>query len=162
MAKQSLVFLNNQIMNLRFLFSAIMVFTSFYLYAQEEVSWTGRWEGVLTQNEGGFVPEYKMILLLSQEGGQITGYAEVWYGKDVYVKTEVTGTILNNFFIELQDGHTLNKKDLKDQVYCKKTYQLVPGKKGNKSRLTGKWQGKTDIGKCIPGSIKLERKSSRV
>jgi len=149
-------------MNLRFLLLLVLLFFTFPLLAQAESTWTGRWEGVLTQNEGGFVPEYKMILLLSQDGGQITGYAEVWYGKDVYVKTEVNGTILNNFFIQLQDGHTLNKKDLKDQAYCLKTYQLVPAKKGKKERLTGKWQGKTDIGKCIPGSIILERKSSRV
>lgn len=132
------------------------------LAAQTITPWTGRWEGVLTQDEGGVVPEYKMILVLSEVNDGLTGYAEVWYGDNIYIKTAVTGTILNNFFIQLEDGHILNKKELKDQEYCQKTYQLVPGNGGKWDQLSGKWQGTTAFGKCVPGSVRLVRKTSRV
>lgn len=122
----------------------------------------GRWEGVLTQKKGGFLPEYRIILVLSVSGDQVTGFSEVWYGESIYVKSEVQGSITRGVFLELEDRQVLNRKDLRDFEYCRKTYQLVLDKSRQGYLLKGRWQGETDRGACIPGSVRLERRAARV
>jgi hypothetical protein len=121
----------------------------------------GRWEGTLTQEEGGVYPEYRMVLLLQQEGDQVSGYAEVWFGDEIYVKHQIGGRWIRGFFLELEDGPIIRSKDLRDKAYCRKTYQLVLRKEGEKQILQGRWQGRTEFGPCVPGQIRLERKSPR-
>lgn len=125
-------------------------------------AWTGRWEGVLTQKEGGFVPEYRMVMVLSVSGNQVSGFSEVWYGETIYVKSEVRGKLTRGFFLDLKDGHVLNRKEIEDFDYCRKSFQLVLKRKGEGFILTGRWQGQTDQGPCVPGTVSLERKSARV
>ena len=121
----------------------------------------GSWEGILTQEEGGFRPEYKMRLVLKVKGDQVTGFAEVEHGVDVYIKTEVKGSIYSGFFLTLEDGLVINKKDLIEQEYCSKTYQLVFREEKGNIYLKGKWQGTASVNPCIPGKVLLKRKSSR-
>lgn len=129
---------------------------------QGPLSIAGRWEGVLTQNRGGFVPEYRVVLILSVSGDEVAGFSEVWYGDTVYVKSEVRGTLTRGVFLDLEDHQVLNRKDLRDFDYCRKTYQLVLDKARDKVHLRGRWQGKTEQGPCIPGSVRLERRGARV
>ncbi|MCF8236610.1 MAG: hypothetical protein K9I85_00500 [Saprospiraceae bacterium] len=121
----------------------------------------GSWEGILTQEEGGYQPEYRMRLELKVRGDQISGIAEVEHGQDVYIKTEVKGSIYSGFFLTLQDGLVINQKELVDQEYCVKTYQLVLRKEKGQHYLKGKWQGTAQVNPCIPGKVLLKRKSPR-
>jgi len=132
--------------------------------ASKEVtsSCSGRWEGVLTQKKGGFIPEYRMVLVLSVSGDEVSGLSEVWYGESLYVKSEIRGTVTRGLFLELEDHQVLNKKDLRDFEYCRKRYQLILDRVGEGYVLKGRWQGETDRGACVPGTIRLERRASRV
>lgn len=121
----------------------------------------GRWEGVLTQQEGGVLPEYRMVLMLRQQGDKVDGYAEVWFGEEIYVKHLVSGTLTRGFFLELEDGDIIQSKALKDKAYCRKTYQLALSRSKGRVLLKGRWQGKTEFGPCVPGKIQLERKGDR-
>ncbi len=123
---------------------------------------TGRWEGVLTQDEGGVLPEYKFVLVLQSDGHQITGFSEVWFASEIYIKHSIEGSISQGFFLEIKDGIVLNKKELKDKTYCLKTYQLVLSRSGDAWVLKGRWQGTTPIGPCVPGRIHLTRRAGRV
>lgn len=123
---------------------------------------TGRWEGVLTQDEGGVLPEYKFVLVLQSDGRRITGFSEVWFASEIYIKHSIEGTISQGFFLEINDGIVLNKKELKDKTYCLKTYQLVLSRAGDTWELKGRWQGTTPIGACVPGRIHLTRRVGRV
>lgn len=134
----------------------------FLLQAQQDVHHLdGDWEGILTQKEGGVRPEYKMRLVLKISGQQATGYVEVEQGDDVYIKTQIIGTVYHNFYLKLEDGLVLNQKDLIDMTYCVKTYQLYVKRKGDNVFLKGKWQGSTSGQPCIPGEIVLTRKTNR-
>ncbi len=121
----------------------------------------GLWEGLLTQEEGGYRPEYKMRLSLKIKGDQVSGFAEVQQGNDVYIKTEVKGSVYSGFFLTLEDGLVINQKDLVDSEYCQKSYQLVFKAEGGQVFLRGKWQGTATANPCIPGKVLLKRKSTR-
>jgi hypothetical protein len=127
----------------------------------KDVDLSGRWEGLLTQEAGGVLPEYKMVLILQRNGDDFEGYSEVWYGEQIYVKSEVKGILTRGFFLELRDTDILLKKDVEGQSYCRKTYQLTYRTADNKHFLSGKWQGVSEYGKCVPGDIRLEWKSAR-
>lgn len=127
----------------------------------KDVDLSGRWEGVLTQEEGGVLPEYKMVLILRRNGNDYEGYSEVWYGEKIYVKSEVKGVLTRGFFLELRDTEILQKRDVEGQSYCHKVYQLTYRSSENRHFLTGKWQGVSEYGKCVPGDIRLEWKSAR-
>ncbi len=136
--------------------------TAFSAVAQPATTrFEGSWEGILTQEEGGFRPEYKMRLVLKLKGDQVTGFAEVEHGKDVYIKTEVKGSIYSGFFLTIEDGLVINQKELIDQEYCTKTYQLVFREENGKVYLKGKWQGTASVNACIPGKVLLKRKPTR-
>ncbi len=132
------------------------------LQAQQDIpNLDGDWEGILTQKEGGVRPEYKMRMIVKIQGQQVTGYVEVEQGDDVYIKTQISGTVYRGFFLTLEDGLVLNQKDLLDMTYCVKSYQLYVKKKDGNIFLKGKWQGTTLGQPCIPGAIVLTRKTKR-
>lgn len=124
---------------------------------------SGRWEGTLTQEEGGVFPDYRMVLVLyPAEKGIYRGYSEVWRGDYIYVKTEVEGSLIQDFFMQMEDKLVIQSKEVEGQVYCTKNYQLIFKKRSKKMILQGKWQGTTHNGPCVPGDVKLEKKFSRV
>lgn len=124
---------------------------------------SGRWEGTLTQEEGGVFPDYKMVLVLyPAEKGIYRGYSEVWRGDYIYVKTEVEGALIQDFFMQMEDKLVIQSKEVEGQIYCTKNYQLIFKKRSKKMILQGKWQGNTHNGPCVPGEVKLEKKVSRV
>ena len=129
--------------------------------AQSGSAVEGSWEGILTQEEGGYQPEYHMRLELKVKGTAVTGYAEVDHGDDVDIKTDVSGTLKDGFFLSLTDGLVINQKDLIDQEYCTKSYQLVLKKSGNRLYLKGRWKGVASENPCIPGKVILKRKMKR-
>lgn len=140
----------------------IICWMAILLQAQPEVHHLdGEWEGILTQKEGGVRPEYKIRLVLKISGQQAKGHVEVEQGDDVYIKTQISGTLYHGFYLALEDGLVLNQKDLVDMTYCVKTYQLYVTKKDGKHYLKGKWQGSTSGQPCIPGEIVLTRKTNR-
>lgn len=123
----------------------------------------GRWEGTLTQEKGGVFPDYKMVLVLyPAEQGIYRGYSEVWRGDYIYVKTEVEGSLVQDFFMQMEDKLVIQSKEVDGQIYCTKNYQLIFKKRSKKMILQGKWQGNTLNGPCVPGEVKLEKKVSRV
>lgn len=124
---------------------------------------SGRWEGTLTQEEGGVFPDYKMVLVLyPAEKGIYRGYSEVWRGEYIYVKTEVEGSLIQDFFMQMEDKLVIQSKEVEGQIYCSKNYQLIFKKRSKKMILQGKWQGTTHNGPCVPGEVKLQKKVSRV
>ena len=144
---------------LAILFLMLVLVTSGSAQVASDVE--GSWEGILTQEEGGYQPEYHMRLEIKVKGAEVTGYAEVDHGDNVYIKTAVNGTLKNGFFLTMADGLVINQKDLVDQEYCSKSYQLVLKRTGKKLYLKGRWKGEASDNPCIPGKVILTRKIKR-
>ena len=134
----------------------------------QEILLDGVWEGILTQDRGGYAPEYSLKMTLQQQGNKLTGIVEVTAQpiggdrEEVYIKHEISGTLTRGFFLELEDGAVLNKKELQHARYCRKTYQLVLDVSGEKPEIRGRWQGTAGEGDCVPGKIRLLRTIDRV
>lgn len=149
-------------MNRWFYFILVIFITAFNEKESfNSIDISGRWEGRLTQAEGGKHPEYKMAMVVRQNKNKLDGFVEVWVGEDVYVKHLVKGTITKGFFVELADIRQIQDKPLEAYSYCLKNYQLVYSRDDRNEYLNGRWQGAIAGNKCIPGQVFLVRVTDR-
>ncbi|MEM9918213.1 MAG: hypothetical protein AAF990_08970 [Bacteroidota bacterium] len=122
----------------------------------------GQWEGVATQNEGGFRSEYKLQLFLFQKGDSITGRSYVTIDDaQIYVDMEVKGSIHSGILIRMSDIRMIDFKVKEGMEWCNKRYQLVVKREDNELVIEGYWQGDTSFSSCVPGRIYLRRYAPR-
>lgn len=116
----------------------------------------GCWRGVITQDEGGYRPEYSMELHLKQEGTKITGRSFVYFDK-VYAEMQLEGALVGGKILQLKETKILASKKVDGMEWCIKQAVLSLVKTGTTWRLEGAWEGATEFGPCIPGRITLKK-----
>lgn len=121
----------------------------------------GCWRGVITQDEGGYRPEYSMELHLEQEGTKITGRSFVYFDK-VYAEMQLEGVLVGGKILQLKETKILASRKVDGMEWCIKQAVLSLVKTGTTWRLEGAWEGATEFGPCIPGRIILKKAIPRV
>ncbi len=120
----------------------------------------GYWRGVITQEEGGFRPEYGMELYLEQNGNQITGRSFVYFDK-VYAEMAVEGVVIGSNILQLKETKITAMKRVEGMEWCLKNVILSLATTRDPWRLEGAWNGFTSFGPCIPGKIILKKSIPR-
>ncbi len=120
----------------------------------------GCWRGVITQEEGGFRPEYGMELYLKQEGNKVYGRSFVYFDK-VYAEMSIEGVVIGSKILQLRETEITAMKRVEGMEWCLKNAMLNLAKTRAPWRLEGAWNGFTSFGPCIPGKIILKKSIPR-
>lgn len=140
-----------------FLFISFLV-SSAWLYGQNSIF--GPWEGVITQNEGGYRSEYVMQCSFILEGDEVKGRTYI-YVDDIFVEMEVKGKVHSDVLLRLEDVRIIDSEEQQGMEWCMKSYQLVLKRVQQEWHLEGYWQGTTTFSRCVPGKVKLKREIPR-
>ena len=140
---------------LAILLSCVFPFISF---SQDELS--GYWKGKITQEDGGYIPEYSFEIQMLQLEDSITGRSYVFVDS-IYAEMNLSGNIHSEIFIELKDEKIIDHEELQGMEWCIKKYQLFLKRNEDTLYLEGHWQGETSFSTCVPGKIFLEKKIPR-
>jgi hypothetical protein len=127
---------------------------------KEKSNISGQWEGVVTQDEGGYKSEYTFELYLTQSGNKITGRSYVFID-EIFAVMELKGTIKSGKLLFLEETKVLDHRKYEDMEWCIKKMQLVFSYENDELKLDGYWQGKSPEGDCIPGKIYLKKEVPR-
>jgi hypothetical protein len=156
-------------------FLLFLIFIPFIANSQDL---TGFWKGKITQDTGGYAPEYILEVKLVQNNNNISGETKAYLGKVVIERFRISGYIKKDsvYLFETSDG-LLESKQPPDYMPCIKNYVLSYNKNTAEiETLTGRWGGigyekyrnKSDVFidslglissdlKCIPGLIYLSK-----
>ncbi|MBX2929837.1 MAG: hypothetical protein KF852_18530 [Saprospiraceae bacterium] len=126
--------------------------------AQPNVS--GLWKGSITQNQGGYRPNYDFEIYLNQKGNKISGRSYVFVDK-IYAVVELSGEFTGANTIRIRESRIVDSKKTDGLEWCIKTYDLTFSKASGVVKLSGPWTGQTPSGPCIPGTVILTRKFAR-
>ncbi|MEQ8703521.1 MAG: hypothetical protein RIC19_06360 [Phaeodactylibacter sp.] len=138
----------------------LLLLLSLPALTQAQYDFTGTWEGVLTQNTGGYAPEYEFTLYLQQEGNQITGRSYVKYG-NIFAEMKLTGQLVGDKAIHWEESAIIDNWKHENMEWCYKQATLFIVAQGKEDKLEGPWSGNTGQSDCIPGKIMLKRTSPR-
>lgn len=139
---------------MKILFVLLSFFFCNLCHAQQELS--GYWKGIITQEDGGFIPEYALEIYIVQKGDSITGRSYVSVD-DIYAEMNLKGTVHSGILLELRDEKILDHEELNGMEWCMKKYQLMLKKEGDVLKMEGHWQGETSFSSCVPGKIYLQK-----
>lgn len=116
---------------------------------------TGTWKGVLTQDRGGFQPEYYFQLKLTEQNGKIVGSSYVSVNS-IYANWQLRATLKDNvlYFQETELGRHTQMDDL---YWCLKQGKLSLKMVDYQWVLYGPWSGSSELGGCVPGKIRLTK-----
>lgn len=120
-------------------------------------SFNGKWEGTLTQQEGGYKRNYDFHLEIKMEGNKIIGRSHVEVDQ-VFAEMKIKGRILNNRTFEFSEVQVMDMQKRNGMDWCFKHCVLRLEKIGSSWRLTGKWSGFSSYGPCTPGQIFLRKR----
>jgi hypothetical protein len=141
------------------LFTAVLLFFLFNpSFAQSKKPWEGYWEGIITQQEGGYRTTYRLELDIWEKEGKVKARSYIAV-ENIFVVMELSGDSYSNMFISLKDEKILDEKTIEGLEWCFKDYQLILKEEGDK--LEGFWQGNTKTTVCIPGKVFLKRINGR-
>lgn len=136
----------------------ILLFLCYSSFGQANLN--GLWSGKITQEEGGFAPDYTFEIYITQDGNKIKGRSYV-YVDEIYASFDILGEVNNEIYLSLRDNEILDNKVNDGMEWCLKKYQLVFKIKKGISSLEGFWQGKTSFSNCIPGKVFLKKQAPR-
>lgn len=138
----------------------ILLVCSSAVLAQDEL--LGQWTGIITQDEGGYRSEYGFELYLKKEGKNlITGRSYV-YVENIYAEMALSGFFVGSEMFHFTESRVVRSRDLPALEWCLKGGELKLERTGKGWMLTGRWQGTTPGGNCIPGEIMLKKVVPRV
>lgn len=142
-----------------------IVSSSFPLQKNENSNIAGHWEGTITRDEGGGKrTSFAMELDVVQKGKKVSGLSYVSYEdgvKKYAAQMEVTGK-LNGTYFKYLETKIVKADSIPDNEWCVKKADLIFRIQKDKPTLEGIWEGTTNVGKCTPGRIFLQKKPPRV
>ncbi len=119
----------------------------------------GTWEGILTQNSGGYASEYRFGLILTVKKGYVDGRSFVFLETgEVSNEMDLMGIWKKGDVLYFQENRILksNKPDFLEWCYKSGELRLVREIDGN-WKLEGPWWGESASGVCIPGFVRLTK-----
>ncbi|MCB0568274.1 MAG: hypothetical protein KDC66_00845 [Phaeodactylibacter sp.] len=139
----------------------VLLFFLIPVAAAAQYDFSGSWAGKLTQNEGGYTPEYDFELYLVQKGKHITGRSYVKTGR-IHAVMELHGEVVDGKWVNLTETRILDNWKYDDMDWCYKTIRLRLFTDGKRQRLEGGWSGTTGShADCVPGEISLAKQVPR-
>lgn len=116
---------------------------------------TGTWKGVLTQDRGGYQPQYHFQLKLTEKDGEIVGSSYVSVNS-IYANWQLSASFRNDvlYFRETKLGRHTQMDDL---YWCLKEGKLNLKMVDYQWVLYGRWTGNSELGACVPGKIRLTK-----
>ncbi|MBC7654602.1 MAG: hypothetical protein H7098_09045, partial [Oligoflexus sp.] len=156
----------------------LLFFFPFIVNAQDL---TGFWKGKLTQDSGGYAPQYVLELNINQKNKKISGVSNAYLGSVVVGKLSFSGYFEKDSIYLNEFRYGVIEKILPpDYFLCIKNFILKYKSTGSLETLTGRWDGvtyaKDELGKdelftdafgvkkevleCIPGLIFLSKNDS--
>ena len=152
----------------------LIIFIPSFIYGQDL---TGFWKGKLTQDSGGYSPEYVLEINIVQKNKNLYGHTLAYSGQTVISKISFSGYIEKDSIYLIEDKDKVLKKILpEDFSLCIKNLILKYKKgEGGLETLTGRWTGKPldklkkndynnvfslfteQDGDCLPGYIFLSK-----
>lgn len=145
-------------------FPLIMLVSSFFLPDNRPVNdaqyLSGTWKGVLTQDQGGFTPEYDFQMTLHLEDGQIQGTSHVSV-RSIYANWRLKGSLEDGVF-HFEEQSIGRHTELDDLYWCLKQGNLHLKLIDYQWVLYGRWWGQSELGDCVPGKIRLVKQVPQV
>jgi hypothetical protein len=142
-----------------FLFLLGYILTPFSGIAQKGID--GNWEGTITmEQDGKTIVTYKLVLQLSQDSSQITGYSWIWYN-DLKANFSLQGNF-EGINLTIKDDTLMKSDVLPSGEWCIKEMFLTLIRHRKYDKLEGTWRGKTSFSQCTPGKISLKKITDRV
>lgn len=136
----------------------ICAFLAVTCFAQS--GYSGQWKGTISQNSGGYRPQYEFEIYLRQKGNKLSGRSYVFV-ENIYAVVELAGEITGPNTIRIVETRIVDSKKTAGLEWCIKTYSLTRSKSGNTVKLSGPWTGHTNGTPCISGVVTLSRKEIR-
>jgi hypothetical protein len=136
----------------------VFVLPAIGVAAQPNVS--GLWKGAITQNQGGYRPNYDFEIFLNQKGNKVSGRSYVFVD-NIYAVVELAGEFTGANTLRIKETRIVDSKKTDGLEWCIKIYDLTFSKAGGGVKLSGPWTGQTPSGPCIPGTVTLTRKIAR-
>ncbi|OAQ40551.1 hypothetical protein A5893_06280 [Pedobacter psychrophilus] len=156
----------------------LLFFFPFILNAQDL---TGFWKGKLTQDSGGYAPQYVLELNITQKNKKITGVSNAYLGNVVVGKLSFSGYFEKDSIYLSEFRYGVIEKILPpDYFLCIKNFILKYKNTVGLETLTGRWDGSTyakdelgidelftdvfgdkrEVLECVPGLISLSKNDS--
>ena len=135
--------------------------STLHLRQRQQTNLTGIWVGELLQNPGGIAERFELTMQLRQNGVFMSGTAYVSYG-ELWAEMAFSGYELPNGSWKLTETEILRAAELEQLAWCMKEYSLQLNYTKQGLTLHGPWWGKSKFGSCVPGSIRLQKKKTRV
>lgn len=118
---------------------------------------SGVWTGELYQNAGGIAEKFELSMSLSQTDIFMRGTAYVRLD-DIWAEMQLSGNQLPNGSWRLTETKILRSQKPDYLSWCMKHYEIRVSFTEEGLLLSGPWWGKSELGPCIPGSIRLKKK----
>jgi hypothetical protein len=117
---------------------------------------TGKWKGVLTQQEGGYKKNYEFYVEIQLDGDQIIGRSQVEID-ELFAQMKIKGRLLTAKSLEFSEIQILDMEKQPGMDWCFKHCILQLERIGDSWRLKGEWSGFSEYGSCTPGQIFLRK-----
>lgn len=127
---------------------------SWALPAQPEL--LGAWEGVITQDEGGYRSEYHFEMYIKKEGKLYSGRTYVAVD-EIFAEMALSGFVVDNTTFHFTETRIIRSRDQPQLEWCIKGGSLKLKRTYKGWELRGRWQGAAGDGGCIPGEIILTK-----
>ena len=119
---------------------------------------SGTWKGKLYQNEGGIAPAFDFTMEIVQSGIFVRGKSYVKHG-EIWAEMAFSGHQAPNGTLVLTETRVLRADKPDDLSWCMKEYELQGQYTQSGMVLTGPWWGDSEFGPCVPGSVRLTRRT---
>ncbi len=141
-----------------FLLLAVSLLAPARMAAQQ--GFTGKWKGVITQNDGGYRTLYDFEIYFQADGRNLKGRSYVKVD-DIFAEMDLTGFILDEHTVHFTEVNLVQSKKVDNLEWCFKSGKLTLVKEFGQLKLVGPWEGFSAFGPCIPGRIILVREVPR-
>lgn len=146
------------------LFRLVILLSAAYLWApaqnDAQQAFTGKWKGVITQNDGGYRSLYDFEIYFQADGRNLKGRSYVKVD-EIFAEMDLTGFILDDHTIHFTEVNLVQSKKVDNLEWCFKSGKLKLVKEFGQIKLVGPWEGFSAFGPCIPGRIVLVREVPR-
>lgn len=122
---------------------------------------TGTWVGELYQDAGGIADKFELSMEIRQIGLSVKGTTYVRLD-NIWAEMEFSGYEQANGSWKLSEFKVVRAEKPEALSWCMKRYNLTLEFTPSGKILTGPWWGNSEFGPCVPGSVRLRRKATKV
>lgn len=122
---------------------------------------SGTWVGELFQDAGGIADKFGFSMEIQQIGRAIKGTTYVRLD-DIWAEMDFSGYLLPNGSWKILERGVVRSQKPIELSWCMKRFELALDYTAAGLLLTGPWWGDSEFGPCIPGSVRLRKKTKQV